>query len=49
MTGARRNAQRPLLFHSLEGKKFEYVPPVKGSGAGSGDARARGGVWRSLQ
>ena len=25
-------AQRPLLFHSQEGKKFEYVPPVKGSG-----------------
>jgi hypothetical protein len=25
-------AQRPLLFHSLRGEKFEYVPPVKGSG-----------------
>jgi enediyne biosynthesis protein E4 len=25
-------AQRPLLFHSLKGEKFEYVPPVKGSG-----------------
>ena len=25
-------AQRPLLFHSLKGEKFEYIPPVKGSG-----------------
>jgi hypothetical protein len=25
-------AQRPLLFHNLHGEKFEYVPPVKGSG-----------------
>jgi hypothetical protein len=25
-------AQRPLLFHSLHGDKFEYVAPVKGSG-----------------
>ena len=25
-------AQRPLLFHSLQGKKFELVPPVKGTG-----------------
>ena len=25
-------AQRPLLFHSLKGETFEYVPPVKGSG-----------------
>ncbi len=25
-------AQRPLLFHSFKGEKFEYVPPVKGSG-----------------
>ena len=25
-------AQRPLLFHSVKGEKFEYVPPVKGSG-----------------
>ena len=25
-------AQRPLLFHSLKGEKFEYVAPVKGSG-----------------
>ena len=25
-------AQRPLLFHNLQNGKFEYVPPVKGSG-----------------
>jgi hypothetical protein len=25
-------AQRPLLFHSLRGEKFEYAPPVKGTG-----------------
>jgi hypothetical protein len=25
-------AQRPLLFHSVKGEKFEYVAPVKGSG-----------------
>ena len=25
-------AQRPLLFHSVKGEKFEYVPPVKGTG-----------------
>ena len=25
-------AQRPLLFHSMRGLKFEYVPPVRGSG-----------------
>jgi hypothetical protein len=25
-------AQRPLLFHNIHGEKFEYVPPVKGSG-----------------
>jgi hypothetical protein len=25
-------AQRPLLFHSVHGEKFEYVPPVKGTG-----------------
>jgi hypothetical protein len=25
-------AERPLLFRNLLGKKFEYVPPVKGSG-----------------
>ena len=25
-------AQRPLLFHNLNGEKFEYVAPVKGSG-----------------
>ena len=25
-------AQRPLLFHSLKGEKFEYVSPVKGTG-----------------
>jgi enediyne biosynthesis protein E4 len=25
-------AQRPLLFHSLNGERFEYVPPVKGTG-----------------
>ena len=25
-------AQRPLLFHSIKGEKFEYVPPVKGTG-----------------
>jgi hypothetical protein len=25
-------AQRPLLFHSLKGERFEYVAPVKGSG-----------------
>jgi enediyne biosynthesis protein E4 len=25
-------AQRPLLYHNMEGKKFAYVPPVKGTG-----------------
>jgi hypothetical protein len=25
-------AERPLLYHNLQGKKFEYVPPVKGTG-----------------
>jgi len=25
-------AQRPLLFHSLHGERFEYIAPVKGSG-----------------
>ena len=25
-------AQRPLLFRSVKGERFEYVPPVKGSG-----------------
>ncbi len=25
-------AQRPLLFHNIGGKKFEAVPPVKGTG-----------------
>jgi hypothetical protein len=25
-------AERPLLFHNLNGQKFEYVPPVKGTG-----------------
>jgi hypothetical protein len=25
-------AQRPLLFRSLKGERFEYVPPVKGTG-----------------
>ncbi len=25
-------AERPLLFRNLLGKKFEYIPPVKGSG-----------------
>ena len=25
-------AQRPLLFHSVKGERFEYVPAVKGSG-----------------
>jgi hypothetical protein len=25
-------AERPLLYHNLNGKKFEYVPPVKGTG-----------------
>ncbi|MFZ1132918.1 MAG: CRTAC1 family protein [Terriglobales bacterium] len=25
-------AQRPLLFHNETGKKFTYIPPVKGSG-----------------
>ncbi|MGD0629241.1 MAG: CRTAC1 family protein [Terracidiphilus sp.] len=25
-------AERPLLFHNLHNGKFEYVPPVKGSG-----------------
>jgi enediyne biosynthesis protein E4 len=27
-------AQRPLLFHNLEGKKFELVPAVEGTGLG---------------
>lgn len=25
-------AERPLLFHNLKGQKFEYVPPVRGTG-----------------
>ncbi len=25
-------AQRPLLFHNLEGRRFEVVPPVEGTG-----------------
>ncbi len=25
-------AQRPLLFHNIQGKKFEMVPPVEGTG-----------------
>ncbi|HEY1986758.1 MAG TPA: CRTAC1 family protein [Terracidiphilus sp.] len=25
-------AERPLLFHNLSGRKFEYVPPVRGTG-----------------
>jgi len=25
-------AERPLLFHNLGGKRFEYVPPVRGTG-----------------
>jgi len=25
-------AQRPLLFHSIKGEKFEYIPAVKGTG-----------------
>jgi len=25
-------AERPLLFHNMQGKHFDYVPPVKGSG-----------------
>jgi enediyne biosynthesis protein E4 len=25
-------AQRPLLFHNIKGQKFEYIPPVKGTG-----------------
>ena len=25
-------AQRPLLFHNLEGKSFELIPPVRGTG-----------------
>ena len=25
-------AERPLLFHNMKGRKFEYVPPVKGTG-----------------
>jgi hypothetical protein len=25
-------AERPLLFRNLEGKRFEYVPPVRGTG-----------------
>lgn len=25
-------AQRPLLYHNLKGQKFQYVPPVKGTG-----------------
>ena len=30
--GARRFAQRPLLFHNRKGEKFEVIPPVKGTG-----------------
>jgi len=25
-------AQRPLLFHNIQGKKFELIPPVEGTG-----------------
>lgn len=25
-------AERPLLFHNMQGKHFDYVPPVEGSG-----------------
>ncbi|HYK35540.1 CRTAC1 family protein [Alloacidobacterium sp.] len=25
-------AERPLLYHNMKGQKFEYVPPVKGTG-----------------
>lgn len=25
-------AERPLLFHNMKGQKFQYVPPVKGTG-----------------
>ena len=25
-------AERPLLFHNVEGERFEYIPPVKGTG-----------------
>lgn len=28
-------AERPLLFHNLQGKHFDYVAPVKGSGLAS--------------
>jgi len=41
-------AQRPLLFHSLKGQRFEYIPPVKGTGLAvvtSGRGAAFGDVF----
>ncbi len=47
-------AERPLLFHNVpdasgKGRKFEYVPPVKGSGLADRDSGARRGLWRPVQ
>jgi enediyne biosynthesis protein E4 len=40
-------AQRPLLFHNLQGKKFEAVPPVQGTGLAEFLA-ARGAAFGDL-
>ena len=46
-------AERPLLFHNVpdgpKGRKFEYVPPVKGTGLADVIPGARRGLWRSVQ
>ena len=42
-------AERPLLFRNLHNGKFEYIPPVKGSGLAVLDLWARRGLWRSIQ
>jgi hypothetical protein len=40
-------AERPLLFRNLKGQKFEYVPPVKGTGLAS-VVPARGAAFGDL-
>ena len=42
-------AERPLLFHNNHHGKFDYVPPVKGSGFGGGSARAGRRLRRPVQ